>query len=116
MPTKTGQNATLYTGKDDTITFTEVDTEDLSAFNELTYAFADSESRGSKFTKTKSGGGITVSGSSNEDADVSVDGSDTASLTTPAVYYHELVTEDSSGNEQVAATGFVTLLPAQTDN
>lgn len=115
MTTKTEQDATLYVGKDYTLKFTETDTEDLSNFNEITYAFADSNSAASNhFTKTKSGGGITTSGSSNEVAEVTINGSDTSSLSAGR-YYHELETEDGSGNEQVAARGEVILLPSRTN-
>lgn len=116
MPTKTGQDATLYKGKDYTIKFTEADAEDLTNFNGLTYAFADSRHADSNhFEKTKSGGGITISGSSNEVAEVSVDSTDTDGLTAPAEYYHELETEDANGNEQVAAEGTVELKPSRTN-
>lgn len=115
MPPKKEQDIELFIDKDYTIKFTEVDSDDLSGFNEILYAFADSsDSDSNHFTKSKSGGGITVSGSSNEVAEVSIVGSDTKSLTPNSKYYHELSTTDSLGNKQVAAIGMVFLQPSRT--
>lgn len=115
MP-ETDQNETLRRGKDYTLKFNEQDFDDLSTFNEVTYALADSRGAGSNHvTKTETGGGITISGDANEVAEVTIDGTDTATLAAPDTYYHEVITEDGSGNEQVAATGTVRLLPALVD-
>lgn len=110
MPTTTNQDVTLYANKDYTLEFTEVDGEDLTSFNAIQYAVADSpHSDSNHFTKSKSGGGITVSGAGNDVAAVTIDAADTSGLSTVETYHHELVTEDSSGNTQVAAVGTVTL-------
>lgn len=113
--TKKNQDAEMYVGKDYSVEFTEVDADDLASFNDLNYAFADNQYASSNiFEKSKSGGGITVSGSNDEIAEVSVDASDTKDLE-PATYYHELETVDSNGDAQVAAEGEVTLLPSRTN-
>lgn len=115
MPTKEEQDTRLWAGRDYTINFTETNSEDLSGFNEVTYAFAAHERASAEFTKNTTSG-ITIPSSSNDTAQVSISGSDTGSLSVPGQYYHELITEDGSGNEQQAATGEVVLLPTVFDN
>lgn len=115
MPTKKDQDAELWIGKTYDLRFDEVDDEGLSNFNDLTYAFADDEySNSNHFVKYKSSGGITVDGSGNDIAVVRVDSADTSGLD-PGLYYHELETEDASGNNQTAAIGEVELQPSRTN-
>jgi hypothetical protein len=81
---------------------------DISNVNEITYRFSDNETGSTcEFTKTKSGGGISITDGSNGQCEISWDTSDTTGLS--GEYFHSCQFTDSSSNVATVFTGTVNI-------
>lgn len=115
-----GGTAVYVQGEDVILEFTVYETTDHSttvdiSASGLTAEWVLTDGAGAEaFSKTISGGGITITDAANGVLQVTIAQSDTSGLTAETVSHQLTITDDGSGNQSVLATGDFQITESKT--